>query len=270
VAGWWIAAGQYTSVPALAGRTGTVAREVLGDAGLKARDGTGKHSNTVPRGVVISTSPAAGDKVDHGGTVTLITSLGPTFVTVPSVTGQPVSAAVRALQAAGLKVAAPTYEGSPTITSGLVIASTPAAYARWPQNKPVQLVVSFGPPLPDFVGQQIAVALAAASVGGYNIQPNTLAASSQPAGTIVKQSPPAGGRITAGMVVQLYVSPGPAMVSVPNIDGLPRQQAVQELTQAGFQVTVSSSGFGNRVTSYSPTGSAPQGSTITINIGFTF
>jgi hypothetical protein len=35
-------------------------------------------------------------------------------------------------------------------------------------------------------------------------------------------------------------------------------------------VTVSSSGFGNRVTSYSPTGSAPQGSTITINIGFTF
>jgi beta-lactam-binding protein with PASTA domain len=134
----------------------------------------------------------------------------------------------------------------------------------------VQLLVSFGPPLPNFVGQLEPVAVSAAATGGYSIQPVTMASGTQPAGTIVKQSPQAGSRITPGMVVQVYVSPGPAMVSIPNVEGLPRQQAVQELTQAGFQVTVDSSGLGNRVTSYSPTGQAPQGSMITINIGFTF
>jgi beta-lactam-binding protein with PASTA domain len=46
-------------------------------------------------------------------------------------------------------------------------------------------------------------------------------------------------------------------------------QATAALQQAGFQVQVEQ-GFGNRVTSYSPTGQAPAGSTIQLVVGFTF
>ena len=54
------------------------------------------------------------------------------------------------------------------------------------------------------------------------------------------------------------------MVGVPNVDGQQVSQAEQALSQAGFQVKVVQVGPFNKVFSYSPTGQAPQGSTITI------
>jgi eukaryotic-like serine/threonine-protein kinase len=91
--------------------------------------------------------------------------------------------------------------------------------------------------------------------------------SSQPAGTVVQQSVPAGGSFTPHQVMTIEISNGPAMVGVPNVDGQPVSQAEQMLSQAGFQVKVIQVGPLNKVFSYSPTGQAPQGSTITIYVG---
>ena len=57
------------------------------------------------------------------------------------------------------------------------------------------------------------------------------------------------------------------MVNVPDVQGLNVNQAEQELTAAGFAVTENQYGPGHKVVSYSPTGQAPKGSTITINVG---
>jgi eukaryotic-like serine/threonine-protein kinase len=269
-AGWWIIEGQYGSVPNVAGLTLSTARTELANAQLKVVTGTARHSDTVQRGQVISTDPAAGARIRHGGTVTLVTSLGPVRVQVPSVTGQPLAQARAALKEAGLTVANPvSYQTSLAIASGLVISTDPAAYQSWPKNKPVKLVVSAGQPLPDFAGQQVSAAQSIAQAGGYKIDPEQLADSSQPANTIVRQTPAPGSRITPGMVVIVYFSAGPPMVNVPDVDGLPEKQAISELQAAGFQVTVSG-GFGNKVTGYSPQGQAPQGSTIALTVGFQF
>ena len=269
-AGWWIIEGQYGSVPNVAGLTLSTARTELANAQLKVITGTARHSDTVQRGQVISTDPAAGARIRHGGTVTLVTSLGPVRVQVPSVTGQPLAQARAALKTAGLTVARPvSYQTSLAIASGLVISTDPAAYQSWPKNKPVKLVVSAGQPLPDFAGQQVSAAQSIAQAGGYKIDPEQLADSSQPANTIVRQTPAPGSRITPGMVVIVYFSAGPPMVNVPDVDGLPEKQAISELQAAGFQVTVSG-GFGNKVTGYSPQGQAPQGSTIALTVGFQF
>ena len=267
---WWFAAGQYLSVPSLVSLPVASARSDLTAAGLTPVTGPGRHSNTVPAGDVIATNPVAGSHLTHGGTVTITPSLGPVLITVPSVTGQPLAQADKALQAAGLVPAKPSYQTSASIPAGVVISTSPVAYQHWPANKPVQLVVSQGPPLPDFTGQQVSAAQATAGAGGYSINAVTLAKSDQPAGTIVRQSPRAGSPITAGEVVTVYVSPGPPQVAVPPVQGMTVHQAEAALTQAGFQVSVSSTGFGNRVISYSPTGQAPQGSTITLIVGFGF
>ena len=257
-------------MPNVAGLTLSTARTELANAQLKVVTGTARHSDTVQRGQVISTDPAAGARIRHGGTVTLVTSLGPVRVQVPSVTGQPLAQARKALKAAGLTVANPvSYQTSLAIASGLVISTDPAAYQSWPKNKPVKLVVSAGQPLPDFAGQQVSAAQSIAQAGGYKIDPEQLADSSQPANTIVRQTPAPGSRITPGMVVIVYFSAGPPMVNVPDVDGLPEKQAISELQAAGFQVTVSG-GFGNKVTGYSPQGQAPQGSTIALTVGFQF
>lgn len=270
IGAWWFTSGQYLRVPSVAGMAVGTARSDLTNLGLVPVTGQERHSNAVPAGQVITTDPTAGSTIARGGKVTITASLGPVLITVPSVTGQPLAQADKSLRSAGLTPARPTYQTSASIQSGVVISTNPPAYQHWPQNRPVALVVSDGPPLPDFTGQQLPAAQAEASAGGYSLNPVTLAASSQPAGTIVRQSPAANSPISAGEVVTVWVSPGPPQVPVPNVQGMNVHQAEAALTAAGFQVTVNTVGFGNRVISYSPTGSAPQGSTITLTTGFGF
>jgi eukaryotic-like serine/threonine-protein kinase len=266
---WWLAAGRYIAVPSVVGKTIAAAQSALRSDGLVVVSGTARHSNTVPKGDVISTDPTGGTKITHGGKVVIIASLGPVLVTMPAVTGQQVAQAEQTLRAAGLTPAPPTYETSTTIPQGVVISTTPVAYQAWPKDKPVRLTVSSGQPLPNFVGQQVSAAQAAAASGGYSIQQQTASNSSQPQGTVVSQSPKAGTPITSGEVVTVWVSAGPPGVSVPNVDGMSEQQAIQTLKGAGFQVNVVNGLFGSSVTNYSPQGTAPSGSTITITVGYT-
>jgi beta-lactam-binding protein with PASTA domain/tRNA A-37 threonylcarbamoyl transferase component Bud32 len=266
--GWWLLAGQYFSVPNVSRMTISSATGQLRSAGLVPVLGTRVHSDTVPRGDVISTSPSSGARVTHGAHVTLISSLGPVLVSVPNVTGQQLAQAEQSLRAAGLIAAQPSYTTSASIQSGIVISTTPVAYTSWPKNKPVQIVVSQGTPLPNFVGQQLAQAEAEAQQGGYAIQAVTVTNSTQPPNTIISQSPQPGSPITAGEVVTVQVSQGPPNVPIPDVTGMNAHQAEKVLTQAGFQVSITGGGFGDTVTSYEPTGQAPQGSTITIVVSF--
>jgi len=265
---WWVVAGRYVRVPSVAGMSVSSARDELTSAGLVVVSGPARHDNSVPKGDVISTDPTGGTSIGHGGKVTVIPSLGPILITVPQVTGQQAQQAEAALKAAGLTPAQATPQASASIPSGVVIATNPVAGTAWPEDKPVQVIVSAGPPLPNFVGAQVSQAQAAGAAGGFSINQVTQPNAAQPAGTIVRQSPPPGTAITPNEVVTVYVSQGPPEVNVPDVQGLNVNQAEQELTSAGFSVTENQLTPGHKVISYSPTGQAPKGSNITINVGF--
>jgi serine/threonine-protein kinase len=271
---WWLDSGQYTTVPSVAGMTVSTARGDLANDGLHTRIGRGQNSYSVPAGQVIATDPAAGGQVARGGTVVLVPSIGPVMVAMPSVTGQPLEQAEQTVQADGLKLAKPTAETSASIPAGVVISTNPVAYQQWPKNKPVQLVVSSGQPLPNFVGQQLATAEAWAAAGGYSINPVANNTSTYPAGIVISQSPGQDTPITSGEVVTLQVSTGQGgqsgqgEVPIPNVHGMSASEAESLLQAAGFNVQVSQGLFGQNVTSYSPTGRAPPGTTITITIGY--
>jgi eukaryotic-like serine/threonine-protein kinase len=187
------------------------------------------------------------------------------------VTGEPLAQAEQTVKAAGLTFAKPTSQTSASIPAGVVISTNPVAYQHWPKNKPVQLVVSSGQPLPNFVGQQFSTAQAIAAAGGYSINPVADNTSPLPAGTVTGQSPAQGTPITSGEVVTLQVSTGQGGqgdVAIPDVRGLTADQAQSALQAAGFNVQVSQGLFGQKVTSYSPTGQAPPGTTITITVGY--
>ena len=76
-----------------------------------------------------------------------------------------------------------------------------------------------------------------------------------------------GSSFTPHQVITIDISNGPQMADVPNVDGQQVSQAEQALTQAGFQVKVVQVGPLNNVFNYSPSGQAPQGSTITLYVG---
>jgi serine/threonine-protein kinase len=263
---WWLNTGQYAQVPALKGVDVTTAKAELHNLGLRWKLGKPQNS-TLPKGEVLSVSPAIGAKVTPGAVITLVVSLGPVVIQCPNVSGQPLSQAQAALRQAHLTPGTVKQATSSTVPAGNVISTTPRAYAQCPLTMPVGLTVSAGPGLPNFVGQQLSAAQAAAQQGGYTINPVPDAHSTQPANTITSQSPAANTPITQGEVVTVYVSQGPPQVPVPDVQGLPLRQAIKELRQAGFQWSINQ-GLGNTVVSYSPTGTAPQGSVITLNVGF--
>jgi len=267
--GWWLTSGQYTNVPQVTGWSASLARTELTGLGFKVHDGAGQHSN-VAAGHIVKTNPKAGSKISNGSTVTLTLSLGPVTVKMPPITGVPIQQAQQQLQQAGLKAGPPQETPSTTIAAGIVISTNPVAGTAWPKNKPVGITVSAGPPLPNFVGGQVSAAQQAAQAGGYQINPVQDAKSNQPANTVTRQSPAATTPIQPGEVVTVYFSVGPPQTNVPNVQGETSQQAQQALQQAGFQVNVNKVGPGNKVFNYSPTGQAPAGSTITINVGFSF
>jgi beta-lactam-binding protein with PASTA domain len=173
-----------------------------------------------------------------------------------------------ALRKAGLTPGKVTDGPSTTIPAGIVISTHPVAGKPWPQIRPVAIVQSSGPPLPNLVGQQESAAQQQAQQFGFQLNPVQDTNSDQPAGTITRQSPRPGSPITPGEVVTIRVSAGPQLADVPNVVGQNKEQAIHILTDAGFQVSVDQVGPGHRVFSYSPTGQAPQGSTITIVVGF--
>jgi serine/threonine-protein kinase len=267
LATWWLMSGRYTNVPKVTGMTVAAATAELRDAGFTVTTGTARLDNQFRKGQVIRSVPAGGQRVGKGSHITLVPSAGPHRRQVPQVTGLNLQAAQAALRQAGLTPGRVTKETSSTIAAGIVVSTTPAAGAMWPQPQPVRLVVSAGPPMPDFVGQPQAAAQGWASANGVSLDVRTAAKSDEPAGTIIGQSVPPGGAFTTGQVITITISPGPPMVDIPNVDGQSVEQATRILEKLGFSVNVNQVGPVDNVFNYSPSGQAPKGSTITLWVG---
>jgi serine/threonine-protein kinase len=114
---------------------------VITDAQLVVGQVRTQASDSVAKGVVISSSPAAGARVKEGTRVGLVVSSGPEKsaataapATVPEVVGLTVAQATAALQKAGLRAVAVDADGNPA-TAGTVVA------AGSPKNKKVVLTV---------------------------------------------------------------------------------------------------------------------------------
>jgi serine/threonine-protein kinase len=264
--GWWLFEGRYTVVPKVTGVAAATAQADLRNADLTPVATRTALDNNIAKGLVITTIPANGSRIARGGQVTLIVSAGPHMITMPQVTGLKLTDAQAAIKHAGLVPGRVKLVTSATIPAGIVISTSPNAGATWPQPKPVKIVLSAGPPLPNFVGQQKAVAEQWAGANGVKLNEVTTA-SDQPTGTVIKQSVQPGSAFTAGQVITVTYSTGPPMVGIPNVDGQRVPKAVSILRRLGFVVQINQVGPFNVVFNYSPTGQAPKGSTITLYTG---
>jgi serine/threonine-protein kinase len=264
--GWWLFEGRYTVVPKLTGVSTATAQADLRDAGLTPGAAKPELDNSVAKGLVVTTIPANGSRIARGGQVTLIVSAGPHMIRMPQVTGLQLTGAQAAIKHAGLVPGKVKMVTSTTIAAGIVISTSPSAGTSWPQPKPVTIALSAGPPLPNFVGQQKAVAEQWAAANGVKLN-EVASASDQPVDTVIKQSAPPGGAFTAGQVITVTYSTGPPMVGIPNVDGQRVPKAVSILRKLGFVVQINQVGPFNVVFDYNPKDQAPKGSTITIYYG---
>ena len=262
--GWWLTSGRYARVPVVAGDSVSVAAAALTVDGFTVKKDTQIHSNTVKQGIVIGTSPAG--RVSKGTHVALLVSSGPFTSIVPYVQNDSLAAAQAELQK--LHLASTIAKVGSNSPIGTVTGTVPVAGTIWPQTKTVAIQVSEGPPVPDFIGENVQTAQQWAQQNGVTLNQQPDNNSTQPSGIVTGQQPGAGASFQQGQTITVNVSTGPLEVAVPSPDGLSTQQATQLLQQAGFQVQVNTYGPIDKVFSYSPTGQAPRGSTITIDVGY--
>ena len=261
--GWWLFSGRFAHVPVVAEDSVGQATAILTGDGFIVRQGARVHSNTVPKGKVVGTSPAG--RVSKGTTITLLISSGPFTSVVPDVRNETQSAAQAAL--AHRHLVSTVQKVGANAPVGTVVGTSPPAGSTWPQTKTVTILVAAGPPLPDFTGQSIDAVRQLASQNNVKLQEESDTNSQDPAGTVVSQEPAAGAMFQPGQTVVVRVSTGPQLVNVPDPIGMDATDATQLLENAGFQVKVNRFGFGNKVCDFSPVGQAPPGSIITLDVG---
>ena len=144
------------SVPQLVGRTRADAEQQVTDSRLSVGPVSEAFSENVPRGQVISMSPAARSSVKRATPVSLVVSKGRQPIALKDWTGEPADQAVRALTDAKLKVDATKQDWSNAVPKGSVISQSPTTGNLF-QGDAVALVVSKGPELvavPNVIGQQ--------------------------------------------------------------------------------------------------------------------
>jgi eukaryotic-like serine/threonine-protein kinase len=163
---------------------------------------------------------------------------------------------------------------SKTVPRGQVIGTTPAAGTQLSTLQPVTLLVSRGANtvlVPSVVGlndQAALTALSNAGLSGTEVQKD----STEPAGKVLSQSPGAGKRVARGSQVTIFASTG--AITVPDVTGQLRKDAVTTLKQAGFTVAVTEqttsdpAEVGVVLSEFPPSGSRGQrGDTVTIAVG---
>jgi serine/threonine protein kinase len=194
-------------LPNVNGKTSSEAVKILRDKGFQPTTQS-QSSESVEKGRVISTDPAAGIEVQVGSPVSVFVSSGPKEVSVPEVTGESQADATATLAAAGLKVSVSKREVAEP-SAGTVISQTPGAGTQLKVGAPVTIVVAQAlkqTPAPSVVGQSEAQAVAALTSAGFasHTVSRTVTDPSK-VGIVVQQSPEAGHKLAKGATVTLAV-----------------------------------------------------------------
>jgi beta-lactam-binding protein with PASTA domain len=168
-------------------------------------------SLTVAKGNAIRTSPPKDQLVPKGSEVRLLVSSGPPKVTLPNVVGQDEAAARSTLEDLGLKVTRELeFSDSP---KGQVTAQAPPSNSSVDKGSHVTITVSKGPEkvdVPQVVGQSKDDARATLRDAGFKVKVVEQESATQPEGTVLRQSPPSGGKAVKGSSVTIFVAIPPA------------------------------------------------------------
>ena len=210
--------------PDVVGMEQSAAAGILGAVGLSVSETTFECSDAVPQGNVIAQHPAGGTEVPCASGVALVISTGPCPVTVPNVVGLTQAAAESAIVNAGLNVGAATFELSDTVPRGVVMSQEPVGGLEVAPGTAVDLVVSGGSQpvlVPNVVGLHEFLAEVMLSTVGLSVgEVTTQCSDTVPEGSVISQDPAAGAEVAPGSAVDLVISTGVCVVTVPDVVGL--------------------------------------------------
>lgn len=196
-------------------------------------------------------------------------------VIVPSLAGLTVKEATSDLADLGLDLKVEREEFSEDIPEDRVINSSPAGGGRISPDGTVEVTISKGKEryiIPTLQGLKIEIAERLISDNKFVVGEVIEEFSSEfPKGFIMRSSPVAGERIKRDSQVTLYISKGIEQIGISSYQGKSGEQALNELTEAGFDVETKyvfseDLPIGAVVSQLPRTGDIDKGSVITLTV----
>ena len=196
------------------------------------------------------------------------------IVTVPTLVGMTPSAATTALETDGLVLDVTGEDFSASVPEGSILSTNPTAGAQLRRGDTIAATTSAGPQLvdvPKVIGKKQTKAEANLRALGFASTTTEEFSESVAAGRVISVSPNQGKTAPVGAAVSLVVSKGPPPVTVPNVVGSNRADAVAELRALGLTPVVQNQlpvVVIGRVYSQDPGPGTvvPRGTTITITL----
>lgn len=235
--GWWFGTGRTTLTPGLVNLSKAEAEERTDKVGLDLEFGPAEFSETVKEDHVIRQEPGPNAEISRGGEVRVILSKGQERYEVPALTGMSEQEATKKVEETKLKSRV-IKENHPSVPTGDVIRSEPAAGEELPASGIVTLVVSKGQQkveIPDVVGKDVTEADATLTGLGFKV---SIVGDSQ--GKVTAQTPSKGVQGKEGDTVTLTVADKPGGDDdedvMPSVAGMTFKQAERRLERMGLRV----------------------------------
>ncbi|MDN4172237.1 Stk1 family PASTA domain-containing Ser/Thr kinase [Nocardioides sp. SOB77] len=205
------------------------ARAAIREAGLSVGDVSFAENEAIPAGKVAEQQPNRDQYVEPGTAVDIVVSLGEPQVTVPSVVGLTRADAAAQLRSAGLRTNQEETESDEP--AGEVVAQEPAAGQEVAEGAMVTIAYSDGPEeVPDVVGRRQPEAERIITDARFRVSVVRSSDTTEPAGTVIQQSPSAGETLPEGSTITIVVSsyepteePSPSDSPSPSDPGLPTE-----------------------------------------------
>jgi serine/threonine-protein kinase len=243
--GWYFGAGPGSQVPipSFTAATPEAASARLTALGLTPKLGQ-EFSSTIAPGLVTSTQPGSGARVAKGSVVVVNVSQGPQPITLPALAGLSTDAATAAITDSHAVVGSTDSQFNDTAAEGTVIAASResdgsdiSAGGDYFEGLKVNLVVSLGA-IPDVTGESVDKAIATLAEKGLVGQRGAESYSDTvDEGDVISIAPAKEGPVRSGDAIVLEVSRGPEPVTIPNVVGMPWNDAKRTLTDLGFKLS---------------------------------
>ncbi|MGO2518599.1 MAG: Stk1 family PASTA domain-containing Ser/Thr kinase [Microbacterium sp.] len=245
--GWWFGSGpgSLVAVPSVAGMTyedAATALETEGFVPVKAEES----SVDVEPGIAIRSDPGEGERLDQGVDVSVVISSGPAPRAVEALNGMTADEARSYLDELGITVSDDDLLLYSRADAGVVINASVTPRGGGDdvacgegcdvfEADTAHLIVSLGG-LPDVVG--MTASEASSALGEKQIKTTTAEEYNNDVeeGLVIRTNEREGGaNWRPGDTMTLVVSLGPQLFEVPDVTGMTRDEAAQELRDNGFE-----------------------------------
>jgi serine/threonine-protein kinase len=264
----------FKHVPNVVSEPQAEAVQKLEHAGYHVGQVYSAFSDSVGKGLVVSTDPKAGSQLASGKTVSITVSSGPKMYAIPELRNSSFDAALSRLTKLGLNVATtPTKQPDDTVPVNKVIGTDPKAGSQVTDKQRVTILVSTGPPIIDVPsidqGTPFDTAKRALTKAGFKVDEVDEWNDSVDKGAVITVHP--ADRAAKGSTITVTVSKGPQFVTIPNFTELePLSDVKNTLESLGLHVVVQKAFGGHSgvvVGVDPPSGTTVQvGSTVTVTV----